>query len=93
VIDAAVYRVVFRGMKLGGIILIMIGFLVVLLPDNWNQYIADLMRSKFTRWKKRGQSTGALTATAKMSTKKNGKVQDTSTAQLSRLRTPSGRVK
>ncbi|RWS01993.1 putative thiamine transporter SLC35F3-like protein [Dinothrombium tinctorium] len=82
VIDASVYDVQFKQMKLGGILLIMFGFLVVLLPDNWNQYLADILRSRLAKWKRHEQM------------KKNGsRVQDTTTAQLSRLRTPSGRVK
>lgn len=69
-------------MKLGGITLLMIGFLVVLLPDNWNQYLADILRRRLAKWKRQEQL------------KKNGaRVQDTATAQLSRLRTASGRVK
>ena len=69
-------------MKLGGVVLIMLGFLVVLLPDNWNQYLADILRRRLAKWKQEKQM------------KQNGsRVQDTTTAQLSRLRTPSGRVK
>lgn len=60
----------------------MLGFLVVLLPDNWNQYLADILRRRLAKWKQEKQM------------KQNGsRVQDTTTAQLSRLRTPSGRVK
>ncbi|RWS29495.1 hypothetical protein B4U80_05861 [Leptotrombidium deliense] len=82
VIDASVYNVQFKQMKLGGILLIMFGFLVVLLPDNWNEYLANILRSRLAKWKRNEQL------------KKNGaRVQDTTTAQLSRLRTPSGRVK
>lgn len=82
VVDASVYNVEFKDMKLGGISLLMIGFLVVLLPDNWNHYMAELLRKRLAKWKRNEQL------------KKNGaRVQDTATAQLSRLRTPSGRVK
>ena len=81
-VDASVDNVEFEGMKLGDITLLMIGFLVVLLPDNWNQYLADILRRRLAKWKRKEQL------------KKNGaRVQDTATAQLSRLRTPSGRVK
>lgn len=66
-------------MKLAGILLILVGFLVVLLPDNWNHYLTDIFRNKLAKWKKREEL------------KKNG--QETSTGQLSRLRTSSGRVK
>jgi solute carrier, putative (fragment) len=69
-------------MKLSGILLIMLGFSVVLLPDNWNHYLANIIRSWLAKLK------------TKESLKKNGsRVQDTATAALSRLRTPSGRVK
>lgn len=81
-IDASIYHVEFKEMKLGGVVLIMLGFLVVLLPDNWNQYLADILRRRLAKWKQEKQM------------KQNGsRVQDTTTAQLSRLRTPSGRVK
>lgn len=82
VVDASLYNVEFKDMKLGGITLLMIGFLVVLLPDNWNQYLADILRRRLAKWKRQEQL------------KKSGaRVQDTATAQLSRLRTASGRVK
>jgi len=69
-------------MKLAGVLLLMIGFLVCLLPENWNEYLYDLANERFIRWKKQ------------RSLKKNrNKVQDLSTGQMSRLRTPSGRVK
>ena len=79
VIDILIYKVVFEDMKLGGVILIMVGFAVVLLPDNWNEYLAKVLRANIARFKKKK--------------KKNGRVQDTSTGHLSRLRTPSGRIK
>ena len=76
------YNVVFKEMKLCGILLIICGFAVVILPDNWNQFIANGIRSRVSRWRR------------SETLKKNGtRVQDTTTAQLSRLRTPSGRVK
>ncbi len=81
VIDTSIYHAVFRDMKLGGVLLILFGFVVVLLPDNWNEYLAHLLRQRLAKWKRREQL------------KKNGRVQDTSTGHLSRLRTPSGRVK
>jgi hypothetical protein len=83
VVDASVYQIDFQGKKLSGIVLIMIGFLIVLLPDNWNEYLAQLLRARLTKWKRKEAQK-----------KKNQqRVQDTTTAQLSRLRTPSGRVK
>lgn len=82
-VDATVYNVVFKDMKLGGVLLIVFGTLVVLLPDNWSENLSDFMNTHVTKWKRK--------QTVKS---KNGiRIQDTSTAQLSRLRTPSGRVK
>ncbi|CAG2118675.1 unnamed protein product, partial [Medioppia subpectinata] len=81
VIDTLVYKSIFRDMKLAGILLILFGFMVVLLPDNWNEYLGDVLRKRLANWKRREQL------------KKNGRVQDTSTGQVSRLRTNSGRVK
>lgn len=82
VIDVTFYKITFFGMKLAGVLLLMIGFLVCLLPENWNEYLYDLANERFIRWKKQ------------RSLKKNrNKVQDMSTGQMSRLRTPSGRVK
>lgn len=81
VIDTLIYGSVFQDMKLGGVLLILFGFAVVLLPDNWNEYLGDLLRRRLSKWKRKEQM------------KKNGRVQDTSTGQVSRLRTNSGRVK
>ncbi|XP_075679062.1 uncharacterized protein LOC113796997 isoform X2 [Dermatophagoides pteronyssinus] len=81
VIDIYINSVIFREMKLGGVLLILIGFLVVLLPDNWNGYLTDAFRNRLKKWKRREEN------------KKNGRAQDTTTGQLSRLRTSSGRVK
>lgn len=93
VIDATVYKVVFKGMKLGGILLIMFGFLVVLLPDNWNKYLAEVIRSKLSKWKRPNKPSSLMAVTSGKISKNGTRVQDTATAQLSRLRTPSGRVK
>ena len=81
-IDVYINSFVFRDMKLSGIILILVGFLVVLLPDNWNQYLTGVFRRRWTMWKKREEMK-----------KNGGRIQDTTTGQLSRLRTSSGRVK
>ncbi|CAG2161587.1 unnamed protein product [Oppiella nova] len=81
VIDTLIYKSVFQDMKLSGVVLILFGFMVVLLPDNWNEYLGDLLRKRLANWKRREQL------------RKNGRVQDTSTGQVSRLRTNSGRVK
>lgn len=69
-------------MKLAGVVLLMVGFLVCLLPENWNEYLYYLVSERFTRWKKQRSMK-----------KSRNKVQDLSTGQTSRLRTPSGRVK
>jgi solute carrier family 35 protein F3/4 len=34
----------FAGMKLGGIILISVGFFLVMFPNNWPDYITRLLR-------------------------------------------------
>ena len=81
-IDVYINSVVFRDMKLSGIILILVGFIVFLLPDNWNQYLTGIFRRRLAMWKKREELR-----------KIQGRVQDTTTGQLSRLRTSSGRVK
>ncbi|PRD26226.1 UNVERIFIED_CONTAM: Solute carrier family 35 member F4 [Trichonephila clavipes] len=44
VLDVHMHNVVFEGMKLAGILLISIGFMLVLLPDNWPDYITRLIR-------------------------------------------------
>ncbi|KAG8192411.1 hypothetical protein JTE90_017946 [Oedothorax gibbosus] len=44
VLDVHFYHVVFKGMKLAGVLLISIGFMLVLLPDNWPDYITRLIR-------------------------------------------------
>lgn len=61
--------------------MIAISFLVVVLPENWNKYLIEIMRANVNKWK------------AKEQMKKNAKIQDTNTANVFRLRTPSGRVK
>ncbi|XP_035212391.1 putative thiamine transporter SLC35F3 isoform X2 [Stegodyphus dumicola] len=43
-VDVYLYSVVFRGMKLAGIILTMIGFCLVLLPENWPDYLTMMLR-------------------------------------------------
>ncbi|XP_076308602.1 solute carrier family 35 member F3-like [Tachypleus tridentatus] len=46
VIDIRVYGVVFRGMKLVGVILIDIGFLLVLSPSNWPEYLNKILLAR-----------------------------------------------
>ncbi|XP_076361669.1 solute carrier family 35 member F3-like isoform X2 [Tachypleus tridentatus] len=43
VIDVYIYGVVFKGMRLAGILLISLGFSLVLLPNNWPDYINLLL--------------------------------------------------
>ncbi|KAK3866261.1 hypothetical protein Pcinc_028195 [Petrolisthes cinctipes] len=43
-LDIKWYQVKFEGMKLAGIILIVCGFFLVLLPANWPEYITRLLR-------------------------------------------------
>ena len=44
VCDTIWYGLAFKGMKLGGLILIGLGFLLVLLPDDWPDYVTLLIR-------------------------------------------------
>ncbi|XP_055698588.1 putative thiamine transporter SLC35F3 isoform X2 [Phlebotomus papatasi] len=44
-LDATLYGAEFDGMKLAGIILIGVGFFLVMLPDNWPDYITRLLRN------------------------------------------------
>lgn len=77
VLDVHLYNVVFEGMKLAGIILVCIGFLLVLLPDNWPDYITRILR---WRWR-RGKGT------------QPPKPPDSSSQAKSKLRASSGNVK
>ncbi|KAK9880189.1 hypothetical protein WA026_010061 [Henosepilachna vigintioctopunctata] len=44
-LDVVLYGATFEGMKLGGMILIGIGFFLVMFPHNWPDYITRLLRS------------------------------------------------
>jgi len=44
VLDIHLYKYSFDGMCLAGIIVIGIGFFIVLLPENWPDYITRLIR-------------------------------------------------
>lgn len=44
VLDVNLNGVVFEGMKLAGTIMIVNGFLLVLLPENWPDYLTRLLR-------------------------------------------------
>ncbi|XP_054721386.1 putative thiamine transporter SLC35F3 [Uloborus diversus] len=57
VLDVHLYNVKFEGMKLAGILLISIGFMLVLLPDNWPDYITRLIRWRCRRCPKSNKST------------------------------------
>ncbi|XP_076349778.1 solute carrier family 35 member F3-like [Tachypleus tridentatus] len=78
VIDIYIYGVVFKGMKLAGILLIVTGFLLVLLPNDWPDYVNILLRMRRSYQKRR---------------KKRLKEAESSNGQKSRLRTASGMVK
>ncbi|XP_023243549.1 putative thiamine transporter SLC35F3 [Centruroides sculpturatus] len=78
VIDVYRYNIKFYGMKLAGIILIVVGFLLVLLPDDWPDYLTMVLRWRRNKYTKDNKAN---------------KQQDMRSAQTSRLRTLSGRVK
>lgn len=78
VIDVYRYHIKFYGMKLAGIILIVVGFLLVLLPDDWPDYLTMVLRWRRNKYTKDNKAN---------------KQQDMRSAQTSRLRTLSGRVK
>ncbi|XP_034828674.1 solute carrier family 35 member F3 [Maniola hyperantus] len=81
-LDVILYGVEFEGMKLSGIILITVGFLLVMFPDNWPDYIMRLLR--WSRRRQRGSENG-------------GRSRDTVDYRTgyirSHLRSPSGRVR
>ncbi|XP_064480689.1 solute carrier family 35 member F3-like isoform X2 [Ornithodoros turicata] len=78
IVDVYIYGVLFEGMKLAGILLILIGFMLVLLPEDWPDYLTLLLRYRRTNRRKKAVK----------------KPQDSTTGgHRSRLRTPSGRIK
>lgn len=81
-IDVTFYKITFFGIELAGVLLLMIDFLVCLLPESWNECLYELVNEFFIRWKKQRSLK-----------KSRNKVQDMSTGQMLRLRTPSGRAK
>lgn len=89
VIDIYIYSVVFKDMKLGGVLLILCGFLVVLLPVNWNEYLTSIFRNRLAKWKRREEKKKTIVRGQQQQQQQDA----TSTGQLSRLRTSSGRVK
>lgn len=80
IVDVYIYEVLFEGMKLAGILLILIGFMLVLLPEDWPDYLTMILRYRRSSRRRR--------TVAKKPTP-----QDTATGHRSRLRTPSGRIK
>ncbi|CAO1431123.1 unnamed protein product [Diamesa tonsa] len=48
-LDILLYGAEFTGMKLGGIILISVGFFLVMFPNNWPDYITRLLRWSHSR--------------------------------------------
>ncbi|KAJ2947600.1 hypothetical protein O0L34_g17398 [Tuta absoluta] len=80
-IDVALYKTQFEGMKLAGIILIVVGFFLVMFPDNWPDYIMRLLR-----WSRRRQGQNG--------SGRNRDAMDYRTGYIrSHLRSPSGRVR
>lgn len=47
-LDITLYEAKFAGMKLSGVILIGVGFFLVMLPNNWPDYITRLLRYLLT---------------------------------------------
>ncbi|XP_077518302.1 solute carrier family 35 member F3-like isoform X1 [Amblyomma americanum] len=80
IVDVYIYEVIFEGMKLAGILLILIGFMLVLLPEDWPDYLTMMLRYRRSNRRRRSAA-------------KKPTPQDTTTGHRSRLRTPSGRVK
>ncbi|XP_022124831.1 putative thiamine transporter SLC35F3 [Pieris rapae] len=81
-LDVVLYGVCFEGMKLSGIILITVGFSLVMLPDNWPDYIMRLLR--WSRRRQRGNDGSG----------RNRDTVDYRTGYIrSHLRSPSGRVR
>ena len=44
VLDSEYNGVIFEGMKLAGTVMIVSGFVLVLLPENWPDYLTRLLR-------------------------------------------------
>lgn len=44
-LDVVLYGTTFAGMKLAGVILIVVGFFLVMFPENWPDYITRLLRN------------------------------------------------
>ncbi|GIX81596.1 solute carrier family 35 member F4 [Caerostris extrusa] len=75
--DIYLYSVEFHGMKLAGVVLSMVGFCLVLLPENWPDYLSGALR-----WRKDKYPSETTTSHP-----------EPRTSYTSRLRTQSGRVK
>lgn len=83
IVDIYQYNVTFEGMKLAGILLILFGFMLVQLPDDWPDYLTMLLR-----YSRRAGSSRASNPEIKPSS-----IHDMATGHRSGLRTASGRVK
>jgi len=89
-IDITIHDVQFYGMKLAGIILISIGFLLVMFPNNWPEYIFRLLRniillSHSARWSRKNRGLPPNPPKVEI---------DYRTGYIrSHLRSPSGRVR
>ncbi|XP_028966467.1 putative thiamine transporter SLC35F3 [Galendromus occidentalis] len=83
IVDIYMYEVVFQGMKLAGILLILLGFMLVQLPDDWPDYLTMLLR-----YSRPGASRRHSNQESKASS-----IHDMATGHRSGLRTASGRVK
>lgn len=82
VLDMEYNGTVFEGMKLAGTVMIVSGFLLVLLPSNWTDYIA-----RFLTWGRNWNQNSQLVMTTPAVDLRTGYIS------RSHLRTPSGRVK
>ncbi|CAM1299804.1 SLC35F4 (predicted) [Pycnogonum litorale] len=51
-LDISWYGIKFEGMKLSGIVLIGVGFMMVLLPQNWPSYLTRMLRWQWSKDKK-----------------------------------------
>ena len=74
--------VVFEGMKLAGTVMIISGFILVLLPENWPDYLTRLLR-----WGRHLNHNSASGLTAAPVDLRTGYIS------RSHLRSPSGRVR
>jgi len=81
VLDVNLNGVQFEGMKLAGTVMIISGFILVLLPENWPDYLTRLLR-----WGRQLNQNTSIPVTAPVDLR-------TGYISRSRLRSPSGRVR